>query len=259
MIDCEAIEKSIISSLKKRKAPQKTLAAVLVGSDSASLSFLKQKKAVAEELGVRFELIKLSAALSQGALEDKVRKISRRNNVGGVIVQLPLPKKFDRVPVLNAIGISKDIDVLNGENSKVLAPAAGALERILKKIKFKAEGKKLVVVGSGILIGEPAVKWLMKRAKKLTVFNKGGIDRKTLKQADLIVSGTGVAGLIGGKDIKRGAVVVDFGYGKKNGVLMGDIDFKSASKKTDKITPVPGGTGPIVVAILLQNFFTLNE
>lgn len=258
MINCSEIEKSIIASLKRRKAPTKKLAAILVGSDSASLSFLKQKKTVAEQLGVKFELIKLPASLSQEALEESVRKISRRSNVGGVIVQLPLPKKFDRVPVLNAIGISKDVDVLNGENSKVLAPAAGALERILRKVNFKPEEKRVVVVGSGILIGEPSVKWLMKRARKLTVFNKGGIDRKTLSQADLIVSGTGVPGLIRGRDVKKGAVVVDFGYGKKSGVLMGDVDFKSASKKTDKITPVPGGTGPIVVAMLLKNFFDLN-
>lgn len=259
MINCESIEKSILNALKRRKVPKKTLAAVLVGNDSASLSFLRQKRAVAEMLGVKFELIRFSASISQKALEDGIRKISRRNSVGGVIVQLPLPKKFDRVPILNAIGISKDIDVLNGENSKVLAPAAGALDRILRKVKFKVEGKRVVVIGSGILIGEPAVKWLMKRAKKLTVFNKGGIDRKTLKQADLIVSGTGVPSLVKGRDIKKNAVVVDFGYGKRKGVLIGDVDFKSAKKKTDKITPVPGGTGPIVVAMLLKNFFDLNS
>ncbi|MEZ4156780.1 MAG: hypothetical protein R3B52_02305 [Candidatus Paceibacterota bacterium] len=151
------------------------------------------------------------------------------------------------------------MDVLNGETSRILAPAAGALAAILENIEFNPEGKNAVVIGSGLLIGEPCIKWLMHKTKKLTVFNKGGIDKKTLKKADLIVTGTGVVDLVKGSDIAKGAVVVDFGYGRKDGKLGGDAHAASVLKKTGFLTPVPGGTGPIVVAMLMKNFLELNQ
>lgn len=259
IIDGNKISESILSELRQTKPPKKELAAILVGEDEASLSFLRQKKKTATSLGVKFVLYHLSQDLSQEELEKEVKKISKRRSVGGVIVQLPLPKKHNRIPVLNAIGIEKDVDVLNGETTSVLAPATGALKRILEEVGFDLPGKRAVVVGPGLLIGQPIATWLMTRVIKLSVLGKAKLDTEVLKEADLIVSGTGQAHLIKGEYIKKGAVVIDYGYGSVNGKLAGDIEIDSVDKVASYVTPTPGGTGPVVVAMLLWNFFQMNK
>lgn len=259
MIDGVAIANRIIASLKTKKKPTKSLAAILVGDDKASLSFLKQKEKVAKELGVRFVLHILPESLSQHELEQNVRAISADKTVGAVIVQLPLPKKYDRVPVLNAIGIEKDVDVLNGETTKVLPPAVGALKHILDEVKLDLTGKRATVVGPGMLIGRPIAGWLMPQVIKLTVLGKAKLDEAAIKEADLVIAGTGVPHLINDTHIKPGAVVVDFGYGQLDGKTTGDVDVKSVAMKTKQVTPTPGGTGPIVVAQLFENFFRICD
>jgi len=259
MINGTKIAQKIIRRLQRRKAPHKTLAAILVGSDSASLSFLRQKAFVAKQLGVSFYITTLPSTLSQRVLEQKIRHISKDEKIGGIIVQLPLPKKYNRIGVLNAIGIEKDIDVLNGETSRVLAPAAGALSEIFKEIKFYPKGKRAVIIGSGLLVGQPVTQWLMHQTKQLTILNRGALDSKVLREADVIISGTGVPHLVRGSYIKKNAVVIDYGYGKLRRKLYGDIHIPSVSQKTSWYTPTPGGTGPIVVAKLLENFFMLLD
>lgn len=258
LIDGKQITNNIISELKQWPVPVKRLVGVLVGDDKASLSFLKQKEKTAEQLGVKFELKKFSDRLSQNELEGEIRTISADDEVGGIIVQLPLPRKYDRTPILNAIGIEKDVDVLNGESISVLAPAAGAVKRILSEIDFDLAGKRVVVVGPGLLIGRPVATWLMDKVIKLTVLGKAKLDIVALQEADLVVSGTGQAKLIRGQHIKPGAVVIDFGYGSIAGELTGDVDLKTVFEVAEYVTPTPGGTGPIVVAQLFENFFKMN-
>ena len=257
MIDGNAIAKKIIDQLKTKKTPSKSLAAILVGEDKASLSFLKQKEKVAKELGVRFVLHILPETLSQGDLERQVRGISADPSVGAVIVQLPLPKKYDRVPVLNAIGIEKDVDVLNGETTRVLPPAVGALKHILDELGFDLAGKRATIIGPGMLIGRPIASWLMPQVIKLTVLGKAKLDEEAIREADLVIAGTGVPHLINDTHIKPNAIVVDFGYGQLDGKTTGDVDVKSVAIKTKNVTPTPGGTGPIVVAQLFENFFRI--
>jgi len=257
IINGNELAEKIFISLEAQKTPKLELAAVLVGEDKASLSFLKKKSAAADRLGVKFKIYKLFDKLSQKELEKKVRQIGGEKTVGGVIVQLPLPVKYDRAPVLNAIPADKDVDALSGEKVSVLPPAVGALEFILKEIKFSLKNKKAAVIGPGFLIGRPVSVWLMDKVKKLTVINKGGFDAQSLKEADLIVTGVGAPNLIKGKHLKRGAVVIDYGYGKKGGKLTGDIDVQSVSKVARRFTQTPGGTGPLVVAQLFANFYKL--
>ncbi len=257
MINGNEIAAKMIAELKSKKAPTKSLVAILVGDDKASLSFLKQKEKTAKELGVRFILHIFPETLAQGELERQVRAISSDPMVGAVIVQLPLPRKYDRIPVLNAIGIEKDVDVLNGETTKVLPPAVGALKHILSEIQCDLTGKRAVVVGPGLLIGRPVASWLMDKVIKLTVLGKAKLDTAVIKEADLVVTGTGVPHLINDTHIKPNAVVIDFGYGQLDGKTVGDVDAKAVAMKTKLITPTPGGTGPIVVAQLFENFFQL--
>lgn len=258
-INGNEIAEKVLRELRKQTVPEKELAAILVGDDSASLSFLRKKAETAQLLNVKFKLYRFPDTLEQYDLQKKVREIYLREDVGGVIIQLPLPARYDRVSVLNQIGIDKDIDVLNGETSKVLAPAAASLERILSEIKFNPTGKNVVVVGSGLLIGRPIASWLMSRAKQVTVINRGGYESALIRNADLVVSGTGVPRLIKGQDVKHGSVIVDYGYGRDEAdELSGDVDLKSVSKVAGFVTPTPGGTGPVVVAMLFSNFYKLQ-
>lgn len=256
IIDGRKIAQKIIERLKRKLAPKNILAAVLVGNNSASESFLKQKAAVAELLGVSFKILRFFKAVSENELKAAIRDLSKDRKVGGIILQLPLPEKFDRDQIISQICEEKDVDALRG-GTTVLAPAVGALEVVLRSINFDCRGKSAVVIGRGLLVGKPIADWLNGKIKKLTVFNSSFFDLKILKEADLVISGVGKAGLIKGKDLKRGAVLVDFGYGFKNGKISGDFDFKSCRGKAAFITPTPGGTGPILVAKLFENFYRL--
>lgn len=258
LIDGVKIADDILKGLRKQLPPEREFAAVLVGDDAASLSFLKQKQRAAESLGVKFKLYQFSDELLQSKLVEKIRALSDDAGVGGMIVQLPLPRKYDRVAVLNAIGIEKDVDVLNGETTKILAPAAGALKHVLEEIRFDLSDKHAVVVGSGLLIGQPIANLLMRQVRQLTIINRGAYDPAVVRTADLVVTGTGVPRLIRGEHIKQGAVVIDYGYGRDEAdELAGDVDMKSVQKVASYVTPTPGGMGPIVVAQLFANFYRL--
>lgn len=259
LIDGNDIAKKVLKELGRQLAPTRELAAILVGDDAASLSFLRKKQEAAQSLGVKFKLYQLPSTLSQDEVERKVAAFAQDPQIGGIIIQLPLPSHYDRVSILNRIPFEKDVDVLNGETSKVLAPAAGALERILREVGYSLVGKKAVVVGSGLLIGKPIIQWLSDKVESVTVINKGGYSPEIVRQADLVVSGAGVPRLIKGDHLKRGALVVDFGYGRdESDELAGDIDMKSVAKIAGWVTPTPGGTGPIVVAMLFSNFYNIN-
>lgn len=257
MINGIEIAGKILAKLKKQPAPQKELAAILVGSDAASLSYLKQKQKAGQQVGVNFRLYQLPES-SQREVENKIRELSLAGEVGGIIVQLPLPAQYDRLAVLNQIVSEKDVDNLTGR-AAILPPAVGTLEIILKELNFDLKSATAAVVGAGILIGTPIARWLKPRVKNLQIMKKGNFLPENLKEADLIVSGTGVPNLIKGEYIKKGAVVIDFGYGKIDDKFVGDIETVSVQKKTEQFTPTPGGTGPIVVAMLFRNFFELNN
>lgn len=260
MIDGKAIAEKMIAELKVLPVPKKKLAAILVGDNKHSRSFLKQKGATAKELGINFELYELPETLSQREVEEAVRKISKDPTVGGVIVQIPLPVHYKRTPVLEAIDLAKDVDDLSGGKQPILPPAPGSLKRILEEIHFDLKGKRAVVVGPGFLIGKPIATWLMGKVANLTVIDMGGFDEEALKAADLIVTAAGVPGLIKGEHIKKDAVLIDYSYGTDaNGEISGDVEVSSCIKKTEMITKTPGGTGPIVVAQLFVNFYKLAK
>lgn len=259
IIDGNKLAKEVLSILKKKKTPTKELSAIIVGNDKASESFIKKKANVAKELGVKFTIYKLPTSLSQTNLEKKVLEINNEKNVGGVIVQLPLPKKYKKESALAQISIEKDVDAISGNKPIVEPPAVSALSHILKKIKFTLTNKNIVIVGSGFLIGLPIEKWLSTKKCKIKIINKGEFTPKCLKTADLVITGTGVPDLIKGKYLKNNAVVIDYGYSRKDGKLSGDIETKSVQKVAKFFTPTPGGTGPMVVAKLFENFYKLAK
>ncbi|MDP1719255.1 MAG: bifunctional 5,10-methylenetetrahydrofolate dehydrogenase/5,10-methenyltetrahydrofolate cyclohydrolase [bacterium] len=259
IIDGKQIASLVLAELKKQPQPTKKMIAVLVGDDPASLSFLKQKERVAKELGVGFELKQFSGDIGQVELMENIVLISSEQNVGGLIVQLPLPARFDRDQILSAITLEKDVDVLVGS---ILPPAVLAVEDILNFLNFDLKGKIVGVVGKGFLVGAPIAKWLQGKCSQVIIFDSKS-DLADLKKADLVITGTGKAGLITDDMLKEGAGVIDFGYGMVNGKISGDFAASLLLTTSPNLlafyTPTPGGTGPILVAELYKNFYSLNS
>ena len=265
-IDGHSISKEIIEHLKKLPKPEKIFAAILVGDDPRSASFLKQKEQVAKELGVDFRLYNLRAELGNDGLRKEVRWLVEKKPVGGAVLQLPLPKGLNPHYILNAIPRKKDVDVLteralgalyNGRNP-VFPPAVATVKTILEKVNFDLEKAEVAVVGLGNLVGKPVSVWLTRKCKNLFLLRRGS-DLGLLKRADLIITGVGQAGLIKSDMLKSGAGVIDFGYYySPDGEVSGDFSAEDAGKLSF-YTPTPGGTGPILVAELFRNFYILNS
>lgn len=266
IIDGKVLAERILSELKSKPAPKKFLGAILVGNDSSSISFLEQKKKTAEKLGIDFRLYPFPENLTNDTLRAEVHKIADHKTCGGVIVQLPLPEGVNKDYVLNAIPREKDVDVLSeraigafyANRNPVSPPAVATFEEILKETKTDIKNLRIAVVGLGVLVGKPIAAWLMSRSREVMLLHRGS-DFALLKNADVVILGTGSPGLIKGDMLKSGAGIIDFGYGEKEGKLMGDLDSESISpNEVSFYTPTPGGTGPILVAKLFQNFYTLN-
>ena len=257
-IDGVKIAEEIVGKLEKETPPKKILAAIQVGNDPQSESFLKQKQQTAERLGVDFRIYKLSVALKNDGLRKEVGRISRQSRVGGAIVQLPLPTGVSRRYVLNAVPGEKAIDVLSERKTgDLLQPAVETLKEVILRQKFNLSSSVVVIVGAGILVGKPIAKWLEGKCKEIHLIDSKS-DPAKIKEADLVVSGVGRAGLINPKDLKKGAAVIDFGC-SHNGKLIGDlkVEDETALERLSFYTPTPGGTGPILVAKLFENFYKL--
>lgn len=255
------------------------LAAILVGEDSEFKKFVELKSKAATKVGVGFEMYQFPENIETKELKNELAKISEKSD--GVLIELPLPKHIDQQAILNKIPVDKDVDVLSDEaqdrfyshgqdlevelplgsstSKQVLPPAVGALKIVLEQYKVGLQGKKAVVFGQGILVGKPMSHWLEQQGAEVSRINS-----KTEKPeqfsivADIVVAGVGKPGIIKGDMVKEDVVVVDFGYGKKDGKMFGDVDFDSVVPKASLITPVPGGMGPILIAAVLKNLVTLN-
>lgn len=262
VIDGKKIAAEIIADLKKFPKPKKFLAAVLIGDNSASVSFLKQKENVAKELGVDFRLYKFPEAILEEELKKKITGIAEEKLCGGIIIQLPLPPHVNRQEVLNGIPLEKDVDVLSekafaaflAHKNPIVPPVVGVVEKIIKNLKIDTKSSRVAVVGAGFLVGKPISEWLQGKALEVRVFDIGS-DLRGLKNVDMIISGVGKAGLITSVMLKEKVIVIDFGYSMVHGKICGDFNPGGSEIL---YTPTPGGTGPILVAELFENFYTLN-
>jgi len=258
IIDGLKISSEILAELKKQPKPNKSLVAILVGANPASVSFLRQKEKAAKNLGVDFKILNFQENISENGLITEIKRLNSDQKNGGIIIQLPLPASISTGAVIKAIDSRKDVDNLKGDNL-VPAPAVLVVQEVLKHLKFFVKGKKSVVIGRGLLVGAPLVQWFETQGAQVAVLHTGAFDKKALLEADLIISGDGQPNLIKGPMFKSGAILIDFGIDFENGKLTGDLDFASCEAKAAFITPTPGGTGPILVAKLFENFYRLTN
>ena len=276
IVDGKKIADGILERLAAIPAPKKFFAAILVGGDAASISFLKQKETAAKKIGVDFRLYRFPEEIKNDALRREAGKIAAHKTCGGVIIQLPLPSHLNRHYVLNAVPPEKDADVLGEralgafytERNKVLPPPVGVVESVCEAQKYDLGTHCVAVVGLGLLVGRPIANWMMSRAKETILLQKKS-DLSLIKRADLVITGVGRAGLIKPDMLKSGSAVIDFGYDRdesaattdKEPALRGDFDREGLASDDSRIafyTPTPGGTGPILVAKLFENFYRLN-
>ncbi len=240
-----------------------SMAVVLVGDDPASLIYVNHKKKAAEKVGIDAQIYHLSPVMTQDALVAFVQELNQNENIDGIIVQLPLPKQFNEDEVIEAIHPDKDIDGLTYMNmGKLFAgkpnlipctPQACLI--LLKTVLPNLSGKNAVVIGRSRLVGKPVVQLLMREQCTVTqAHSKTKKLAEVCRNADIIVSATGRAGLIQKKHAKRGSVLIDVGIVRDaNKKIVGDIAFDEMIGHVKAITPVPGGVGPMTVAMLLEN------
>jgi len=271
LLNGKKLSEKILINLKrivKKSNLKLTLAVIQVGENPVSQVFINQKKKACQKTGINFKLFKFPAEIGKLELKREIEKIVKNPENSGIIIQLPLPKKFQPEEFLNLIPEEKDIDVLSEKSLgkfyqgtlKVLPPTVQGILYLLKNYKIELRGKNVVIVGAGRLVGFPLAIQLLKEKATVSVLNEFTRDTPFFtKKADILVSGVGWPNLIKGNMVKEGVIIIDAGTSMKSGKLIGDVDFKSVSKKASYITPIPGGVGPMTVACLLENLVKLNK
>lgn len=265
-----------IEAINKRLAPGKLrLDIVMVGNNPASMIFVKKKKEAGEKAGVKVEVHQFDKDITTSKLRKEVSRIGRDKKSHGIIVQLPLGQHINEQYILNAVPHEKDVDVLgnkasgkfyaNDKNLPILPSTIAGIERLLAEYGIADfTGKNVVIVGAGRLVGKPAATYFMRKDKKcgaVSVITRHNDDPSyILEKADIIISGVGNPEFIKGESLKEGVIIIDAGTAEdKGGKLKGDFSFKSVESKASYITPVPGGVGPMTVAMIFHNLVQLTK
>ena len=248
------------------------LAAVIVGDDGASLTYVGSKVRACKRVGFESTLIKLPETISENELLEKVNELNNDENIDGYIVQLPLPKHIDSQKILMAVDADKDVDGFHPTNfgkmalslSTFISATPFGIMELLKRYNVETSGKHTVVIGRSDIVGRPISILMSQKSNPgnstvtLAHSRTKNIEELT-KQADIIISALGVPNFVKEDMVKDGAVIVDVGItrvadGSEKGYkIVGDVDYENVSKKSSYITPVPGGVGPMTIAMLLKN------
>lgn len=269
LIDGKAIAQKIREDIKKEvKCLQDNgiipgLAVILVGNDPASQVYVGHKEKACKEVGFHSQIYRLAEDISQTELLNLIKKLNNDKNIHGILVQLPLPKHLDEKEVINTIAPNKDVDGFHplnagalfiGEKSLVPCTPKGCIY-LLKEIGYDLQGKKAVIVGRSNIVGKPIAVLLLNENATVTICHSRTQNLKEeLLKADVVVAAVGRANFITGDMIKPGAVIIDVGINRlDNGKLVGDVEFETVKEKAGWITPVPGGVGPMTIAMLMQN------
>ena len=235
------------------------LAVVLVGDDPASNLYVTIKEKKCQELGIDFSRYNLPENCKEKDIIFLIDNLNKDNHITAIVVQLPLPEKFNTDKIIAKIIAKKDADSLN--SNLVIAPTAAAIDEILSYYKIDLNNKKIALVGYGKLVGKPLEKLILKKYPRTSLVvcdsKTKNLSKITVK-SDIVIAAVGKPHLITNKMIKNDAVVIDAGTSEKAGKITGDVDFDKIYKKTSYITPAKGGVGPVTVAKLLENVVSLS-
>nr|WP_251047863.1 bifunctional methylenetetrahydrofolate dehydrogenase/methenyltetrahydrofolate cyclohydrolase FolD [Planococcus sp. ISL-109] len=269
MIDGKAVSREIKEQVQQRVEKLKAngitpgLSVILVGDDSASQTYVKNKKKTCESLGMRSDLHLYPESLSEQELLAKIDELNKDPEIHGILVQLPLPKHIDEFKIITAIDPSKDVDgfhpisvgnLMIGKDTFLPCTPHGVM-RLLAHYGIDPAGKHAVVIGRSNIVGKPIGQLLLQKDATVTYCHSKTANLQAMtKQADIIIAAIGRAKFIGAEHIKEGAVVIDVGMNRDEaGKLCGDVDFEAVRPHASFITPVPGGVGPMTIAMLMEN------
>lgn len=271
IVDGKKIAEEMKEELKKKaaefmraKGRRARLDIVYAGENPVIENFLRIKQKFGDEIGVETFVRRYSKEISQQSLIQAIQKASMDANSDGIIIQLPLPENFNMQEILNTLPLTKDSDVLSQKTlkqftagtSRLFPPVVGAVKEVLERNKIVFKNKKILVLGTGKLVGKPVAAWLTREHAGYNVANsKTENMAELLLDADIIISGVGIPGFIKPEMIKTGAVIIDAGTSEEGGKVLGDADLACAAKCA-LFTPVPGGLGPITVAVLFRNLLS---
>lgn len=239
------------------------LAVVLIGDNPASHTYVKNKKKTCEALGMRSDLLQFPESIEEDALLEVIRNLNNDPGIHGILVQLPLPGHIDEFKVILAIDPEKDVDgfhpvsvgnMMIGREAFLPCTPNGIM-KLLEEYDINPAGKHAVVIGRSNIVGKPAGQLLLQKDATVTYCHSKTIDLANYtRQADILISAVGMPKFLGKDYIKTGAVVIDVGMNRDEyGKLCGDVDFEDVLEKASYITPVPGGVGPMTIAMLMEN------
>ncbi len=256
------------TALLKEKGIEVTLAVILVGEDPASQVYVRNKKKACEYIGFRSLSYELPTETTQDELLKLIDELNGRKDVDGILVQMPLPKHIDEKTVINAISPSKDVDGFHpmnvgalciGEKGFVSCTPAGVIQLLKRGCDGKIDiaGKECVIVGRSNIVGKPMSLLMLRENATVTIAHSRTKNlEEVCKRADILIAAVGKAGMITKDHVKEGAVVIDVGINRgEDGKLCGDVKFDEVSEIASAITPVPGGVGPMTIAMLMNNCY----
>lgn len=256
-------DKKIASLQEKIKNISLSLAVIEIGDDEATNIYINQKKIMCEKLNIKFELIKFNEDVREEEILSTINTLNK-SDVTGILLQLPIPSNLNERKLINAIDYKKDIDGLTDlsiikcyKHEEGLRPCTpeGIMD-IFKAYNIPLEGKDITIIGRSLLIGRPLYNMLLECNATVTIcHHQTKYLAKHTKNADIIISTTGVPNLITKDMIKDGAIIIDAGISRINGKVVGDVVFDEVSSKCSYITPVPGGCGPVTISALMENIY----
>ena len=269
LINGKELAKKIRMELKeeveelKQKGIKPKLAVIMVGDDKASAVYVRNKSKACEEIGIEFEEFLLESTITQEYLINLIKELNNREDINGILLQSPIPEGLDIREAFNTIDYRKDVDGFNpinvgklsiGEDSFISCTPYGVI-KMLEEYNIPIEGKRAVIIGRSNIVGKPLIQCLLNKNATVTICHSKtkNIEEITSK-ADILIAALGKPKFVTSNMVKEGAVVIDVGINRnEEGKLVGDVDFENVSKKVSYITPVPGGVGPITIAMLMYN------
>ena len=269
IIDGKELAKKIRMGLKDEVTELKSngiipkLAVIMVGDDKASKVYVKNKSKACEEIGIEYEEFLLGDDITMEELLELVEKLNNRDDIHGILLQSPIPKNLDINKAFNKISYKKDVDGFNpvnvgklsiGEDCFISCTPFGVV-KMLEEYNINVQGKNVVIIGRSNIVGKPLIQCMLKKNGTVTVCHSKTENIKEItKNADILIAALGKPKFVTQDMVKDGAVIIDVGINRnEDGKLVGDVDFENVEKKASYITPVPGGVGPMTIAMLMTN------